>query len=321
MPEGLLRYLMLADTMAIQGALALMIASLASMVWLRRCTSDWKLEVARVSRRAMVVGAALGCVAAGLALWLQSAAMSDDGPAGANGMLSMMLNETHYGQVWKIGAVAIVLVLALSFVPNPKALPLAVLGVATFAMARAAVSHAAADGDFTVKVAIDWVHLVLVCLWVGMVLLGAFLALRRPVRTPAQAQDAAAWVSALSETATIALVLIGLTGILKIWWATPSVEKLLASSYGAVLLVKLTLVAMAAALGGINKFRVMPRLLHELQVEHGQVSKFQCHFVRVLRIEAVVLALVVVAAAVLSSTATPMEAMSLSTSSSQLENL
>jgi putative copper resistance protein D len=283
------------------------------MVWLRRCTSSWSLEVARASRCALVVGAALGCVAAGLALWLQSAAMSDDGLAGASGMLSMMLNETHYGRVWKIGAVAIVLVLALGVIPDARALPFAGLGVATFAMARAAVSHAAADGDFTVKVVVDWVHLVLVCLWIGMVLLGAFVALRRPVRTPAEAKDAAAWVSSLSESATVALALIGLTGVLKIWWATPSVERLVASGYGAVLLAKLTLVAMAAALGGFNKFRVMPRLLNELQVEGGRASKFQRDFLRVLRIEAIVLALVAVAAAVLSSTATPRETVSLST--------
>jgi putative copper resistance protein D len=314
MPEGLLRYLILADTVTIQGALALMVASLASVIWLRGHTSSWTLEVLRATRRALVVGAALGCLGAALALWLQSAAMSDQGLAGASNMLPMMLNETHYGQVWIVGAVAVAFALALSLLPSARVRPLLVLAVVTFAASRAAVSHAAGDGDFSLQVAIDCMHLLLVSLWVGMVMLGAFVVLDRPVNTSADATAAAAWVSSLSKTATFALVLIGLTGVLKVWWATPSIGKLIASSYGAVLLAKVALVAIAAALGGFNKFRVVPQLLSDLQGSNSNTSTFQNQLVRVLRIEATVLALVVVAAAVLSSTATPNEAVSFSTS-------
>jgi putative copper resistance protein D len=223
-------------------------------------------------------------------------------------MVPMMLRETHYGHAWSIGFVALALALVAGAAGRKAGFAVAALGVAAFAYSRSAVSHAAGAGDFTLRVAIDWVHLLLACLWVGMVLVGAFSALRAPARTPSDAFDAAAWVAALSSTATGALAVIFLTGALKVWWATPSVAGLRASDYGAVLLVKLSLVAVAVALGGFNRLRVMPALLDELRAAGSPSSAFRRRFVQVLRIEALVLLLVLVAAAVLSGTESPAEA-------------
>ena len=76
---------------------------------------------------------------------------------------------------------------------------------------------------------------------------------------------------------------------------------------GRALAGKLTLVALAAALGGFNRFRVLPSLFVSLRAGGGgEVKAPWPHRLKiVLRVEAVVLCLVLVAAAVLAGTEPP----------------
>ena len=307
MPEGVLRYLMLGDAVAIQCGLALMAGGLASMLWLRQCASSWACGVVQASRRSCTIGAGITLFASIAALWFQAAAMGDGVLGSAGPMVPMMVRETHYGHAWSAGFVALTAAVIGMAVSRRFFIPVGALGLAVFMLTRSVVSHAGVDGDFTLKVLVDWVHLVLVCLWVGMVLLGAFIALRRAPNTQVDEADSAVWVSSLSEAATVALVGILSTGALKIWWATPSIAQLVASSYGGVLLVKLLLVGTAMALGGVNRFFVMPPLLGGLQGTARTAPNPQRRFVHVLRMEALVLLLVLVAAAILSGTPNPGE--------------
>jgi putative copper resistance protein D len=307
MPEGILRYLMFGDAVAIQCGLALMAGGLASMLWLRQCASSWARDVVRTSRRSAFIGAGVAWVASVAALWFQAAAMGDGALGSAGSMVPMMVRETHYGHAWSAGFAALTAAAIGMAASRRFFVPVGALGLAAFMLTRSVVSHAGGDGDFTLKVLVDWVHLVLVCLWVGMVFLGAFIALRRAPNEQVDAADSAVWVSSLSETATVALVGILSTGALKIWWATPSIAQLVASSYGGVLVVKLLLVGAAIALGGVNRFFVMPPLLARPQGTARTAPNPQLRFVHVLRMEALVLLLVFVAAAILSGTPNPGE--------------
>lgn len=178
---------------------------------------------------------------------------------------------------------------------------------AVFAFSRSMVSHAADQGDFTLKVAVDWLHLLLACLWVGVALLGAFVALRETPSTPAARGDCAVWVASLSSFATAALVLIMATGVAKVCSASPSSTRLVGSQCGAVLLVKLALVVVAIGLGGFNRFWAMPTLLASLREATSPNRPTDRLFSRVLQIKAGTLTLVLVATAVLSGTPTPGE--------------
>jgi copper resistance protein D len=307
MPEGLLKYLMLGDTVAIQCGLALMAGGLASLLWLRQGASSWAQHVVLASRRSFMTGVVGASAASAAALWLQAAAMGDGSLSSAVAMVPMMVSETHYGHAWALGIIALLVSGAAMLASRGPGLPLAVLGLAGFMLTRSVVSHAGVDGDFTLKVVVDWIHLALVCLWAGMVLIGALVALQQAPKTHADASDSAVWVSSLSTAATVALVCILLTGALKVWWATPSVGQLVASAYGGVLLAKLLLVGAAVALGGVNRFFVMPPLLGGLQDPGPPGPGLHRRFVLVLRIEALVLLLALVAAAVLSGTSTPGE--------------
>ncbi|MPW15503.1 hypothetical protein GCT13_00890 [Paraburkholderia sp. CNPSo 3157] len=73
-------------------------------------------------------------------------------------------------------------------------------------------------------------------------------------------------------------------------------------SYGQILLLKLALVVIAAALGGHNRFFGMPRLLSSLKEARTEITARPLkRFAAVLHVESVVLAGVLVAAAVLVS--------------------
>jgi putative copper resistance protein D len=74
-----------------------------------------------------------------------------------------------------------------------------------------------------------------------------------------------------------------------------------------VLLAKLLLVGAAIGLGGVNRLFVMPTLLARLQEAVQTAPNPQRRFVHVLRMEALVLLLVLVAAAILSGTPDPGE--------------
>jgi putative copper resistance protein D len=306
MAEGLLKYLLIADAALIQCALGVMLAALASVLWVRGTSSTWGQAVRCRSRRWFLSGVAVALAANALMLWLQSAVMSDGSLTEASSMVPMMVNETHFGHAWMIGIGALAVAGAAGFIAAPIGLVVSTLATAAFAVTRSVVSHAGAQGDFSLEVATDWVHLMLTSLWVGMVFVGSFIALRQRIAVVEDRVDSIHWISSLSDTATVALVGILLTGVAKVWWATPSVGQLIASPYAAVLLVKVVLVGCAAALGGFNKFRVMPSFARQVQTADGALLTGQ-RFARILWIEAAVLVCAVVAAAVLSGTPTPGE--------------
>ncbi|MDL2353987.1 MAG: CopD family protein [Pseudomonadota bacterium] len=108
--------------------------------------------------------------------------------------------------------------------------------------------------------------------------------------------EQARYVAALSHPATLALVGIAASGVYAARSAPGTLDNLTGNPYSAVLLVKLSLVATAALLGGATRFVVMPGLLAGLR-EDGNA--------RVLQLEALVQVAVLVGAVMLSSTAPP----------------
>jgi putative copper resistance protein D len=131
--------------------------------------------------------------------------------------------------------------------------------------------------------AMDFVHLVAGSLWAGLVFMSAGLAARWPARaTPADRRAMRAYVQSLSTLATIALSAVlaaGAFAIGRVLLPAP-VEGIVGSRYGLWLGIKLALDdAPAAPEAALSAFR------------------------RVLVVESVVLALVLVAAALLATSA------------------
>lgn len=162
----------------------------------------------------------------------------------------------------------------------------AALLLAVFAAARVANSHAAENGLLSVGMLIEWLHLVLVCLWLGGVAVAAWMVMPDAPTAPVR------YMQKLSDAATIAIVGILATGVYNAWHGLGVPANALGNPYGSALLVKIALVLAAAALGGYNKLVAFER------AATGDVQALRRARL-VLQIESIVLAGAMFAAAVL----------------------
>ncbi len=287
---------------------ALALGCCLSAVWLREASSPWAVTSARRLQRFTLVALALALLADVAMLWLQAALMAELPLLQAGPAVLTVLTASHYGTVWSAGALALA-VAAAAALRRPPAGAAALVALALFLLSRSMLSHAAGDGDVSLRVAIDWLHLILISVWVGEVFVAGLFTLRSTARaTLAQRSEQARYVEALSSSATVALAGIVASGLYSSWHALGNLGSLanaVGTPYASALLVKLLLVAAAAALGGFNRFVVMPGLLQSLRGNGRLIDYAGRRFARVLQVEAVVLAGVLVAAAVLSSTSPP----------------
>ena len=201
-------------------------------------------------------------------------------------------------------------VVILSFMQTGNSIrfPLAIwLALAGVALARSNGGHPVDAGLFSLPVWADWIHLLAISAWVGLVLVATYIIVPRFFEAQeAEHVNSAAFVQSLSDAATFALIVLFATGAYNGWRGVNSPDNLVASTYGQVLLLKLALVFVAAALGGHNRFFEMPRLLASLKnASSTSPVRHLKRFAAVLHVESLVLAGALVAAAVLVSSPLP----------------
>ncbi|MGJ7917641.1 copper resistance D family protein [Massilia sp. LXY-6] len=293
-------------------AIAILTGATVCRLRLGRDASGWA-----AARRQPVRNAALGGVMFGLAanlvlLWLESAAMAEVPVTDAATATWSMLTSTHLGLAWSIGMVGLAVAAAGSFIRGRSAGPalLTLAALTVFWYTRSMVSHASSEGDFSVHLLSDWIHLGLISLWVGEVMLSGAVMLRASGNMSAADRRArAAYVASLSSSASFALTGIFITGLYASWRSLGGFGNLFGTPYGNTLVAKLLLVAVAAMLGGFNRFFVMPPWLARESAGKAAAALLPVRFRHILRIEALVLLAVVVVAAWLASTSPPGEQM------------
>ncbi|WP_036215699.1 MULTISPECIES: copper resistance D family protein [Massilia] len=293
-------------------SVAILVGASAATLWLRTRTSPWSRAMLPRLRTALLAGTGAAMVAYAAILWIEAASMAEVPLAEALPAVRSLITATHFGLAWLIGAAALVVAGAVSAAgarfqatAAMSALRIGAIGVLLYS--RSMVSHAGAAGDFTWAVAVDWVHLVLISIWVGEVIVAGLITLRvLPDAASGSRADCAAYVDALSRSATVALVGIFVTGAISTWRVLETPANLFGNPYGTTLLIKIGLVLCAAALGGFNRFVVMPSLLRSLQQQGQEARAASGRFARILQVEAIVLVAVLIAAAFLTSTSPPM---------------
>lgn len=300
-----------AVTVALNLACAVLVGGSAAGLWLRSARSPWAAALLPRLRRTLLGASGAAMAALVAILWVEAASMAEVPLGQALPAVGSVLTATHYGLAWMIGAAALVVTGAVCAtdvrIQSGGLLPavrIGALGVLLYS--RSMVSHAGAGGDFTWALVNDWVHLVLVSVWVGEVIVAGLIVLRAlPGDTSEGRSDCARYVDALSRSATVALGGIVLSGVASIWRVLDSPGDLIGNPYGTALLVKIGLVLCAAALGGFNRFFVMSSLLASLRHTEQPQPDTGRRFATVLHIEAIVLVAVLIAAAVLTSTPPP----------------
>lgn len=298
-------------TVALNLALAVAVGAALAALWLASGTTAWSAAQLRRVRPVRIGATAAAIVALGSLLPFVSASMAEVPIAEAGEAMRAMLAESHFGLAWTVGMGALVCAALALFVPvtgpgqrSVVSVNLLLLAVALYS--RSMVSHAAADGDLSVAIIVDWMHLCLISVWVGEVFVAGFVTLSGAIdETAVERAEAARYVENLSSSATFALAGIFATGLFSAWRNLGGVAGLTGNPYSSVLLYKLALVALAALLGGCNRFVVMPSLLAGLRAPHAVATQALGSFRRILRIEAALLFAVLVAAAILSATPPP----------------
>lgn len=292
-------------TVALNLALAMSVGAGMSALWLARRDSFWAASQRSRLRLAGAASVAIALLAGGALLWMKAASMAEVPMIEAGAAVWSMLTATHFGLASIAGALALLLA-AIATAPRPRGMGsgrwimLNLFALAAFLYTRSSVSHASADSDFGIRILVDWVHLILISAWVGEVFVAGLLTLTAPPGTREDDRiDRARYIGALSTTATFALGGIVVTGLANAWYNVGRASAVIGSEYGTALLVKLGLVAVAALLGGYNRFFVLPGLTASLTAPALR------RFTLVLRLEAAVLLGALIIAAILSSTSPP----------------
>jgi putative copper export protein/mono/diheme cytochrome c family protein len=209
---------------------------------------------------------ALGLALASGAAWLVLLGLRI---GGADAILTL-LTATQFGDAWLVRSALLLLlaVLLLRFDvaagwPTRAESALAALLASGFAAGLAWAGHGGAEAGTAGLIAAlgDAAHLVAAGGWLGglvpfvMIMAGAHKA--RDQNSPAFAVDVTARFSNLGIVA-VAVLLV--TGLLNSWYLVGSVPRLLGTSYGQLLLLKVGLFAAMVALAAVNRLRLRPRL-------------------------------------------------------------
>ncbi|HEX6746732.1 MAG TPA: copper resistance protein CopC [Longimicrobium sp.] len=201
-------------------------------------------------------------------LWLQSAELNGPDQAFDGEMMRALLTGTVWGSGWilqAVGTVAYFLGLMVARAPHGRSTGW--MGAAVAALLLAAVpalsGHAAAEEKATaVAIASDWLHVLGAGVWLGT--LATVMLAGLPAAAFAHEGEGTAgfarMVAAFSPVALAGAGTAGVTGVVSALFHITAVGDLWNTSYGVMLLIKLALLGIVAAIGFHNWRTVLPSL-------------------------------------------------------------
>jgi len=173
------------------------------------------------------------------------------------GDLSPLAQGTRFGTAFiamTLGFALVAALLFLAWLADRTVLlwPAFLLGLA-FASGLSLSGHSAADAGSSWKSEFaDWAHLSAACLWIGGLVQLAFVV------WPLMPEARRAAFLAFSRLATVCVGVLLLAGVYLSILRLPHLDDLWTTGYGQVLLVKIALVSLAFAWGGLHKLVVVP---------------------------------------------------------------
>ncbi|EMA35314.1 copper resistance CopC/CopD family protein [Halobiforma nitratireducens] len=175
---------------------------------------------------------------------------------------------TPLGRAWllqvvlAVGVAALVAGLVCGYLSRRESLAGTCLGALAVAGTIAWTSHSATAIDRLTGAVVDFVHVVGAGLWVGGLAVLAFVVVPT-VREAAPADRPgllAAVIRRFSVLALVGVTFVVTTGFVLASWHVPTASGLTETVYGLVLVVKLLVVAVALALGGLTRVVLLGRL-------------------------------------------------------------
>lgn len=211
-------------------------------------------------------------------------------------LVPTILSGTRQGGLWYANSLALAALIAAQWRMKPPvtslATWLAVASLGVLAATRAASSHASEAGDFSIAEISQFLHLLATSVWAGAILVSAFLV--APYWPRLGASTLWNYTRCLSQTVTWALAILVLTGIYTAWRGLHgTVNVLWTHQWGRILLIKISLVALAMLLGSLTRFRCLKR---------PPKRETAAIMVQLLRCEAVTMAVILAVSGLLANT-------------------
>ena len=233
---------------------------------------------ARSLRRALPL-AALVAILSGASWFASVVATMADSPAAAldPASLRMVLLDTDFGRLWSARAVlaAILLVCTIGISVFRRSTPrsLLIAGTAALLLASLALTghtQAQEGGTRWLQEGSDGLHLLAAGAWLGGLVP---LAIVSRADAPEQAASALVRFSGMGYAAVATLLA---TGIFNSWLLVGTIDGLVRTSYGLLLLSKVGVFAIMTALAGINRLLLVP-VLDSASGRGGALGRLRRH--------------------------------------------
>jgi copper transport protein len=238
---------------------------------------EWQAASRAFARRLwllLMLAAVLGIAVSVLGILLQGA--DSAGVSLWASMKSTIVSDTlksRFGEIWGLrgivwAAFGVLLVgtrVRMREAPGRLPRPLRLLvGIGTLflAMTPALSGHASVQSPTGVFFPVDTVHVLAASVWVGGIacLLLALPAATHRLAAPQRSRLLAATLARFSPLALACVVALAATGVVQAYIDVRSFEALFHSTYGALVIVKVMLLATLIGLGWINRERVLPAM-------------------------------------------------------------
>ncbi len=245
-------------------------------------------DVLRLARTIAIASALLSIAVLALRFGIRSARISGAGMSGMTDPLMLRLIwESPFGSAAVLRVLGVLFVLATAS-RIAAASRLALIGSALIAVSYAQVGHSLGDPRWLLAGLVS-VHLLAAGFWVA-----AFVPLYRATRLEA----GGTLLHHFGTVASLTVPVLILVGLIFAWVMTGSFKGLFSTAYGWTLLLKVTFVAGLFSLACLNKLRLVPALVAG---EAHTVAQLR----RSIRLEALIVLLILVATAALTTITTP----------------
>jgi copper transport protein len=247
-------------------SLSLLIGSLGFVLFVWRPALTIQVERAeRRLRKVIWIGWFLVGIAGMLLLWMQTVTVTNVAFQDALDFTAIqgVVLDTRFGTLWLSRMALWLLIGALLLLARRhRAFNWLGLGCGmALLLLNSLFSHSAAVQDSMPSIWSDWLHLLMTALWVGG--LAQFFVVIQPLRRAIKpaAPVLGQVVGYFSIYARIAVIALIVTGFYALWLHVGSVEALLTTVYGRLLVIKLILVLPLLAVAFINLMWTHRRLL------------------------------------------------------------
>ncbi len=252
-------------------------------------------------------------------LLLRTASMSELPVWSVFPVLGTVLVKTHFGQLWLWRAAALLALWILWALQrrHPSARSLSAGGFIALAIIIFTLSgsgHPGDDGLLSLTNLANTLHIIGAFLWGGGIIAMMVIILPALLRSRAAARELIALTSLrLSTLASIALALVLVPGLYNAWLLVGSWRGLWENLYGQLLLAKIALAGIMAALGAFNRYVYVPAIQRHAGLPEPRIllplprfmhthndADSPTHFLRNLYVEAALLIGILALAAALS---------------------